>query len=47
LCVYITPVSFEHPIGGDQEEPVFEEEDTQFVEEGMWLPPLHFILEPI
>jgi hypothetical protein len=30
------PVSSKLPIGGDQEEPVYEEEDTQFVEEGMW-----------
>jgi hypothetical protein len=34
ICVDIVPVSSEHPIGGDQEEPVYEEEDTQFVEEG-------------
>jgi hypothetical protein len=26
-------VSIEHPVGEDQEEPIFEEEDTQFVEE--------------
>jgi hypothetical protein len=31
------PVSSELPIGGDQEEPVYKEEDTQFVEEGKWL----------
>jgi hypothetical protein len=30
------PLSTEHPIGEDQEEPIFEEEDTQFVEEGKW-----------
>jgi hypothetical protein len=29
----------EHPIGDDQEEPVYEEEDTQCVEEGKWIPP--------
>jgi hypothetical protein len=34
------PVSFEHPIGDDQEEPVYEEEDNQFVEEGKWIFPL-------
>jgi hypothetical protein len=28
------PVSIEHPVGEDQEEPVFEEADPQFVEEG-------------
>jgi hypothetical protein len=33
------PVSFELSIGADQEEPVYEEEDTQFVEEGKWLSP--------
>jgi hypothetical protein len=30
-------VSSELPTRGDQEEPVYEEEDTQFVEEGKWL----------
>jgi hypothetical protein len=40
VCVDIVPVSSELPIGGDQEEPVYEEEDTQFVEEGKWLFPL-------
>jgi hypothetical protein len=29
-----------HPIGDDHEEPVYEEEDTQFVEEGKWSSPL-------
>jgi hypothetical protein len=33
------PVSSELPVGGDQEEPVFEEDFTQFVEEGKWLSP--------
>jgi hypothetical protein len=33
------PVSSELPIGGDQEELVFEEDFTQFVEEGKWLSP--------
>jgi hypothetical protein len=33
-------VSSEHPIGDDQEEPVYEEEDNQFVEEGKWIFPL-------
>jgi hypothetical protein len=32
-------VSSELPIGGDQEEPVFEKDFTQFVEEGKWLSP--------
>jgi hypothetical protein len=40
LCVDIVHVSSEHPIGDDQEEPVYEEEDTQFVEEGKWVFPL-------
>jgi hypothetical protein len=31
------PVSSELPIGGDHEELVFEEDFTQFVEEGKWL----------
>jgi hypothetical protein len=30
-------VSSELPIGGDQEEPAFEEDYTQLVEEGKWL----------
>jgi hypothetical protein len=48
LCVDIVPVSFELPIGGDQEEPVYEEEDTQFVEEGKcFLPLCIFSFEPI
>jgi hypothetical protein len=38
------PVSFELPIGGDQEEPAFEEDYTQFVEEGKWLFPSAFSL---
>jgi hypothetical protein len=33
------PVSSEHPIGDDQEEPVYEE-DNQFVEKGKWISPL-------
>jgi hypothetical protein len=32
------------PIGGDQEEPICEEEDTPFVEEGKWLSPSAFSL---
>jgi hypothetical protein len=32
-------VSSELPIRGDQEEPVFEEDFTQLVEEGKWLSP--------
>jgi hypothetical protein len=32
-------VSSEHPIGDDHEEPVYEEEDHQFVKEGKWIPP--------
>jgi hypothetical protein len=43
-CVDIVPVSSELPIGGDQEEPAFEEEYTQLVEEGKWLPPSTFSL---
>jgi hypothetical protein len=31
------PISSELPVGSDQEEPVFEEEHTQLVEEGKWL----------
>jgi hypothetical protein len=38
------PVSSELLIGGDQEEPVYKEEDTQFVEEGKWLSPSTFSL---
>jgi hypothetical protein len=42
------PVSSELPIGGDQEEPAFEEDYSQFVEEGKWLSPLCiFSFEPI
>jgi hypothetical protein len=33
------PVSSELPVGDDQEEPVFEEDFTQLVEEGKWLSP--------
>jgi hypothetical protein len=44
LCVDIVVVSSELPIGGDQEEPVYEEEDTQFVEEGKWLSPSAYSL---
>jgi hypothetical protein len=33
------PVSSKHPIGEDREEPIFEEEDTQFIEEGKWTSP--------
>jgi hypothetical protein len=40
LCIDIVPVSFEHPIRDDQEEPIYEQEDTQFVEEGKWFFPL-------
>jgi hypothetical protein len=35
----IVPVSSELPIGGDQEEPAFEEDFTQLVVEGKWLSP--------
>jgi hypothetical protein len=38
------PISSELPVGSDQEEPVFEEEHTQLVEEGKWLPPSAFSL---
>jgi hypothetical protein len=31
------PISYELPVGSDQEEPVFEEEHIQLVEEGKWL----------
>jgi hypothetical protein len=44
LCVDIVHVSSELPIGGDQEEPVYKEEDTQFVEEGKWLSPSAYSL---
>jgi hypothetical protein len=37
-------ISFELPVGSDQEEPVFEEEHTQLVEEGKWLSPSAFSL---
>jgi hypothetical protein len=42
LCVDIVLVSSEHPIGDDQEEPDYEEEDTQFVEEGKWISPFAY-----
>jgi hypothetical protein len=35
-------VSSELPVGSDQEEPIFEEEYTQLVEEGKWFPPSAF-----
>jgi hypothetical protein len=38
------PVSSELPVGSDQEEPVFEEEHTQLVEEGKWFSPYAFSL---
>jgi hypothetical protein len=42
------PDSSELPIGGDQEEPAFEEDYTQLVEEGKWLYPSALSLfEPI
>jgi hypothetical protein len=42
------PISSELPIGGDQEEPAFEEDYTQLVEEGRWLSPSAlFLFEPI
>jgi hypothetical protein len=41
------PVSSELPVGGDQEEPVFEEEFTQLVEEGKWLSPSALSFEPM
>jgi hypothetical protein len=47
LCIDIVPVSSEHPIGDYQEEPVYEEEDNQFEEEGKWISPLHILFEPI
>jgi hypothetical protein len=40
-------VSFELPIGGDQEEHAFEQDYTQLVEEGMWLSPCIISFEPI
>jgi hypothetical protein len=40
-------VSSELPIGGDQEEPAFEEDFTQLVEEGKWLSPLRYLFEPM
>jgi hypothetical protein len=36
------PVSFELPVRSDQEEPIYEEEDTQLVEEGKWFSPSAF-----
>jgi hypothetical protein len=44
LCVDIVSVSSELPIGGDQEKPIFAEEDTHLVEEGKWLSPFEFSL---
>jgi hypothetical protein len=44
LCVDIVPVSSKLPVGSDQEEPIFEEEYTQLVDEGKWLPPCIFSL---
>jgi hypothetical protein len=41
------PVSSELPVGGDQEEPVFEEDFTQHVEEGKWLSPSALSFGPI
>jgi hypothetical protein len=40
--VDIVPVSSELPIGGDQEEPAFDEDFTQLVEEGKVLSPSAF-----
>jgi hypothetical protein len=37
-------VSSELPIGDDQEEPVYEEEDTRFLEEGKWFSPSAYSL---
>jgi hypothetical protein len=42
LCVDIVLILSELLIGGDQEEPICEEEDTPFVEEGKWLSPSAF-----
>jgi hypothetical protein len=42
--VDIVPISSELPIGDDQEEPICEEEDTPFVEEGKCLSPSAFSL---
>jgi hypothetical protein len=36
------PILIEHPIGENQEETIFKEEDTQFVEEGKWTSPPAF-----
>jgi hypothetical protein len=41
------PISSELPVGDDQEEPVFEEDFTQFVEEGKWLSPSALSFEPM
>jgi hypothetical protein len=38
------PVSSELPIGSDQEEPIFDEDYTQLVEEDKWLFPSAFSL---
>jgi hypothetical protein len=44
LCVDIVPVSSELLVGSDQEEPIFEEEYTQLIEEGKWISPSAFSL---
>jgi hypothetical protein len=36
-------ILYELLIGGDQEEPICEEEDTPFVEEGKWISPSAFL----
>jgi hypothetical protein len=46
-CVDIVHVSSELPAGGDQEDPVFDEDFTQFVEEGKWLSSSAFSVEPM
>jgi hypothetical protein len=44
LCVDIVPVSSEHPIGDDQEEPVYEEEDISVCKGRQEdFPPLHIL----
>jgi hypothetical protein len=43
LCVDIVLILSELLIGGDQEEPICEEEDTPFVEEGKWISPSAFL----
>jgi hypothetical protein len=44
LCVDIVPVLSELPLESDQEEPVFEGQYTQLIEEGKWLSPSAFSL---